>query len=287
MANSNLYGKASFLVPNNVLKGVHLALQKYGNVNGSERAMNLLKSPKISYSLAKRIKNFFDNYTSAEGNVASFDLYGGKEMHNWLNTVLGGSRNAIMRTKTVKANAGMDNQFIKNHEKNHIKPTKVTTVSSMLPKMKRMELFESVINHEGDNIAAICIVFNGDGKFLLVKRHDQDDWMPTKWALVGGGVEVGEDIEDAVAREIKEETNLAIKGTMFAFEAMEDDNKVYVFMAKCDKPEDIVLDESEHSEFAWVSIDECKTYDTVPKVAEYVVKALKTMKDYKKEKPTA
>ena len=45
-----------------------------------------------------------------------------------------------------------------------------------------------------------------DGKILLIKR--KNDPFKGKWALPGGFVEYGEKVEDAVLREIFEETSL-------------------------------------------------------------------------------
>jgi 8-oxo-dGTP diphosphatase len=48
-----------------------------------------------------------------------------------------------------------------------------------------------------------------DGKILLIKRKNEP--FKGKWALPGGFVKYGERVEDAVIREVKEETSLITK----------------------------------------------------------------------------
>ena len=52
-----------------------------------------------------------------------------------------------------------------------------------------------------------CIIEIG-GKFVLIKRRNP----PHGWALPGGFVDEGETVEQAVSREMKEETNLSLNG---------------------------------------------------------------------------
>lgn len=51
-----------------------------------------------------------------------------------------------------------------------------------------------------------CII-DIDGKVVLIKRENP----PFGWALPGGFVDKGETVEDAVRREMKEETNLSLE----------------------------------------------------------------------------
>lgn len=49
-----------------------------------------------------------------------------------------------------------------------------------------------------------------NGSFLVVKRADDDEFFPGSWELPGGGSDFGEELQDTVVREIKEETGLDI-----------------------------------------------------------------------------
>jgi mutator protein MutT len=48
-----------------------------------------------------------------------------------------------------------------------------------------------------------------DGKVLIVKR--KYDPLAGQWSLPGGGVELGETLEDSIVREMREETGLEIE----------------------------------------------------------------------------
>ncbi len=61
-------------------------------------------------------------------------------------------------------------------------------------------------------VAAGAVIRRGDGKVLLVRQVPEiDNYWKGKWILPGGRVEPGETIEEAVLREVEEETHLQIK----------------------------------------------------------------------------
>src|SRR3990167_2845410 len=55
------------------------------------------------------------------------------------------------------------------------------------------------------------LIFNKKEELLVVKRADDDDFMPGYWEIPGGGTDYGENTKEALAREISEELGLAVE----------------------------------------------------------------------------
>jgi hypothetical protein len=92
---------------------------------GYKRNKELQNYEFIGYKQLKRIKNFFDTFKGKQ-DEPSFILNGGFEMKNWVNNELRRMREFGHLTKQNKMNAGMQNQFIKPHEKknfNNVRPS--------------------------------------------------------------------------------------------------------------------------------------------------------------------
>lgn len=54
-------------------------------------------------------------------------------------------------------------------------------------------------------------VIEKDGKILLGQKVKDRGPYPNTWLIPGGGVEEGESVEEAITREIREETGLEVK----------------------------------------------------------------------------
>ncbi|HET9079396.1 MAG TPA: NUDIX domain-containing protein [Trebonia sp.] len=95
--------------------------------------------------------------------------------------------------------------------------------------------------------AAMLLIVTGDG--LLMHHRDDKPGIahPGCWAGFGGAVEDGETVEEALHREVREETGLAIADPVFLTDAVDhegDGKLVSLFYVVGDyQPEDIDLQE--------------------------------------------
>ncbi|MCD8206940.1 MAG: hypothetical protein LUD72_03285 [Bacteroidales bacterium] len=92
--------------------------------DGWKRLNNTLSADSISYDEMRRIKNFFDNYQGSKDNP-EYILNGGEPMRTWVNNSLNTATAAIHDFKQAQKDAGIENAFIKPHEKHKgvAKPT--------------------------------------------------------------------------------------------------------------------------------------------------------------------
>ena len=65
---------------------------------------------------------------------------------------------------------------------------------------------------EGEyHLTVLGVIARPDGTFLITKRVMTKAWAPGWWEVSGGGVQAGESSEEAVRREVKEETGLDVR----------------------------------------------------------------------------
>ncbi len=109
--------------------------------------------------------------------------------------------------------------------------------------------------------AVSASIINENNQLLIVKRA-KDDSRPGVWELPGGGIEFGENPQDAIIREVKEETGLDV----FIFETSHAKSIIYANGNKhlirifyicglVDTSQQVVLNK-EHSDFQWIDFKE-------------------------------
>jgi 8-oxo-dGTP diphosphatase len=110
-----------------------------------------------------------------------------------------------------------------------------------------------------------------DDCILLLKRNAQRRTSPNKWQTPSGFIKEGESAEEAVLREVKEETALdgTIKKSGTAFEVVDEWARwiivPFLILVKSDK---VVIDSREHSEFRWVKVNEVSSFECVKGIDE-------------------
>lgn len=107
------------------------------------------------------------------------------------------------------------------------------------------------------------IIKNSNDEILILRRHPKSRTNPHKWELPGGKVDPGEFFDEALVREIKEETNL--DGAVGDFyEAIQDDYvhkiTVQVVMYLKNITGDISISD-EHDNWMWANLEKIKTLE--------------------------
>lgn len=128
-----------------------------------------------------------------------------------------------------------------------------------------MELYELLIK-KGEQEGIIknvvgAIILNEKNEVLIMSRK-KDDFMGGIDELPSGNMEKGENIYDAIIREVKEETNLDVvnvKSYIGSFDYISGSGKKarqYNFVLDVKNIENIVL--TEHDKYNWLTIEEIR-----------------------------
>ena len=102
--------------------------------------------------------------------------------------------------------------------------------------------------------------------FLLVRRSEEES-LSGKWEFGGGAVEKDENLEDAVEREMSEETSLDVnlirKGAPYFDEYSKGGRlKLHPFLLEVEESDEVELSH-EHDDHEWLEIKEIHEIDTL------------------------
>lgn len=126
----------------------------------------------------------------------------------------------------------------------------------------------NIVPNDSNQVAKVIII-NDDNHVLMLKRSDYMDKFAGEWDLPGGHIQVGEDFETGMKREVKEETNLDIGNCTFVGKI---DNLDFYY---CDYPEKPIKLSHEHTSFRFFSKN---SLDTSGKFERMAIKALEMRK---------
>ena len=118
------------------------------------------------------------------------------------------------------------------------------------------------------------IVKNSEGKILVLRRHPKSKTNPHRWELPGGKIEKCEYFDEALVREIKEETGLNVKVGDFC-EAVQDDythkRTVQLIMYAKDITGEVKISD-EHDDWMWASLDEINSLEITSSLEKIIKK---------------
>ena len=124
------------------------------------------------------------------------------------------------------------------------------------------------------HIVTVIVIIKYRNRYLLVQRSKDDDIFPLNWQNLGGKVEVGERIEEAINREVKEESGIKLKkdiNPIFiqSYSWNKSDKEIMrlgiIFMIKLKvKPKRIRLSK-ELDNFGWFTYNQALKLDTIGK----------------------
>jgi 8-oxo-dGTP diphosphatase len=250
MANQQLYDK-TYTIPPEVLKGIQVAKASSSNGNGLKRANFILKNGAMPYTALVKLKHDFDNNNFTDAK--QYALAGGDQMKAFIEKTLAADRNAVEQSKTIKQDMTTD-------PNSELAPYQTPRLNEEDKKKKELT----------KNVCAVIV--DKDDKILLLKRAATPKiWMPSKWALVGGGIDKDETPLQAIKREIMEEIGLEIDKFIKTFTIQRHESSVeHIFACRYEgEPTDIKLNE-ENTNYGWYDVDEMQYLDTVPHLLEYI-----------------
>jgi 8-oxo-dGTP diphosphatase len=117
----------------------------------------------------------------------------------------------------------------------------------------------SSLNHEPKKHGVVAVLDDGGGKFLFIRRGLQLKRAPGWWCFVGGEVEPGEELSDAMAREVLEEVGLRVFVHEKVHESISPNGeyRLHWFRAElADTPQALETHPHEVAEARWLSAEE-------------------------------
>ena len=115
-------------------------------------------------------------------------------------------------------------------------------------------------------VSVYAIIRNEKSEFLLLRRSEDSHTNPGKWDLPGGKLEREEILEEAIVREIWEETGISIvPGDIAGYVISElPEKKVIAIVYDGGYLITDVKLSYEHMEYAWISLDKILEMNNLP-----------------------
>jgi len=124
-----------------------------------------------------------------------------------------------------------------------------------------------------------AVIFNKNKDSILIGMRSEDKKFGGKWEFIGGKVEVGETMEEAISRELSEEIGLEIKEPIGEITQVDHDygveGKFRIHFIECQPNGSVVLKKVNpdvYEEVSWVKITEALKLDWLEADRDFVEK---------------
>ena len=118
------------------------------------------------------------------------------------------------------------------------------------------------------------------GQAILIMQRRADDFLPNVFEIPGGGVEAGEDVLDALARELREETGMTlaeVQQVAGGFDYVNEDGqrvRQLNFVVETIEPD--VVNHPEHQAVAWIDATTLEMFPFSAEMGAVVRSALRS-----------
>lgn len=121
----------------------------------------------------------------------------------------------------------------------------------------------------------VCAILINKNKKIFIARRAPQKKLASKWEFPGGKLEIGEEVEPALAREIREELAIKIKSLKLLHikpYSYEHGNVLILFYTCEDFLGDPQIQDNDHDKFSWCTVEELKKLDLLPANQEVLEK---------------